>query len=112
VPGELKAAAAVDRCSGFGFSRRILLPLPRPALTTVAILAFITSWNAYLLALLLFNDQSHFALPLVATFQSHYSQNTAAIFAFTWLSTTIPALLFFVFAERRIVGGLTEAIKA
>lgn len=112
VPGELEAAAAVDGCSRLGFFWRILLPLSRPALTTVAILAFITSWNAYLLPLLVFNDQNHFTLPLgVATFQSQYNVNTAAIFAFTSLSM-VPALLFFVFAERRIIGGLTGAIKA
>lgn len=112
VPGELEAAAAIDGCSKLGFFWRILLPLSRPALTTVAILAFVTSWNAYLLPLLVFNDPSHFTLPLgVATFQSQYSANTAAIFAFTALSM-LPALLFFVFAERRIIGGLTGAIKA
>jgi raffinose/stachyose/melibiose transport system permease protein len=44
----------------------------------------------------------------VATFQSLYSQNTAAIFAFPTLSM-VPALAFFVFAERRIIGGLTGA---
>lgn len=111
VPGELEAAAAIDGCSRLGFFWRILLPLSRPALTTVAVLAFITSWNAYLLPLLVFNDASHFTLPLgVATYQSQYSQNTAGVFAFTAMSM-LPALLFFVFAERRIVGGLTGAVK-
>jgi len=112
VPGELEAAAAIDGCSKLSFFWRILLPLSRPALTTVGILAFITSWNQYLLPLLVFNDSNHFTLPLgVATYQSQYSQNTAGVFAFTAMSM-LPALLFFVFAERRIVGGLTGAIKA
>ena len=54
---------------------------------------------------------SHFTLPLgVAAFQSQYSQDTARILAFTALSM-VPALAFFVFAERRIVGGLTGAVK-
>jgi raffinose/stachyose/melibiose transport system permease protein len=111
IPGELEAAAAIDGCTRLGFFWRILLPLSRPALTTVAVLAFITSWNAYLLPLLVFNDPSHFTLPLgVATYQSQYSQNTAGVFAFTAMSM-LPALLFFVFAERRIVGGLTGAVK-
>lgn len=111
VPGELEDAAAVDGCGRLGFFWRILLPLSSPALTTVAILAFITSWNAYLLPLLVFSDPSHFTLPLgVATFQTQYSQDTARILAFTALST-LPALAFFVFAERRIVGGLTGAVK-
>lgn len=111
VPGELADAAVVDGAGRLGFFVRILLPLSRPALTTVGILAFITSWNTYLLPLLVFTDQHHFTLPLgVATFQSQHTQDTAAILAFTALSM-IPALTFFVFAQRHIVGGLTGAVK-
>ncbi|HEX5496732.1 MAG TPA: carbohydrate ABC transporter permease [Mycobacteriales bacterium] len=111
IPTELEDAAVMDGAGRFGFFMRILLPLSRPALVTVAVLAFVTSWNAYLLPLLVFTDQSHFTLPLgVATFQSEHTENTAAILAFTALSM-VPALAFFVFAERRIVGGLTGAVK-
>jgi raffinose/stachyose/melibiose transport system permease protein len=111
VPAELEDAAIMDGASRLGFFWRVLLPLSRPALVTVTVLAFITSWNTYLLPLLVFNDSSHFTLPLgVATFQSQYSQDTASILAFTALSM-VPALLFFVFAERRIVGGLSGAVK-
>jgi raffinose/stachyose/melibiose transport system permease protein len=111
IPNELEDAAAMDGASRLTFFWRILLPLSRPALVTVSVLAFITSWNGYLLPLLIFNDQSHFTLPLgVATFQSQYSQDTASILAFTALSM-IPALAFFIFAERRIVGGLAGAVK-
>jgi len=111
IPGELEDAAVLDGASRLGFFWRILLPLSGPALTTVAILAFVGSWNAYLLPLLVFNDQSHFTLPLgVATFQSQYSQDTARVLAFTALSM-LPALGFLALAERRIVGGLTGAIK-
>ncbi|HEY3905471.1 MAG TPA: carbohydrate ABC transporter permease [Streptosporangiaceae bacterium] len=107
IPGELQDAAVVDGASRLTFFVRILLPLARPALMTVSILAFVTSWNAYLLPLLVFTTPSHFTLPLgVATFQSTYSQDTAAIFAYTALSM-LPALAFFVLAQRRIVGGLS-----
>ena len=111
IPGELEDAAVLDGATRLGFFWRILLPLSAPALTTVAVLAFVTSWNAYLLPLLVFNDSAHFTLPLgVATFQSQYSQDTARVLAFTALSM-IPALAFFVLAERRIVGGLTGSVK-
>lgn len=111
IPVELEDAAVVDGASRLGFFWRVLLPLSAPALTTVAILAFVTSWNAYLLPLLVFNDPQHFTLPLgVATFQSQYSQDTARVLAFTALST-VPALGCFALAERRIVGGLTGAVK-
>jgi raffinose/stachyose/melibiose transport system permease protein len=111
IPGEIEDAAVLDGTTRLGFFWRILLPLSTPALTTVAVLAFVTSWNTYLLPLLVFNDSAHFTLPLgVAMFQSAYSQDTARVLAFTALSA-IPALAFFVLAERRIVGGLTGSVK-
>ncbi|MFJ1791877.1 carbohydrate ABC transporter permease [Kitasatospora griseola] len=111
IPGELEDAAAVDGCGRLGFLWRIMLPLARPALVTVAVLAFLGSWNAYQLPMLVFNQQEHFTLPLgVAAFQSQYSQDTAGILAYTALSM-LPALGFFVFAERRIVGGMAGAVK-
>lgn len=111
IPDEIEDAAVLDGASRLGFFCRILLPLSVPALTTVSILAFVTSWNAYLLPLLVFNDQSNFTLPLgVATFQSQYSQDTARVLAFTALSI-LPALGFFVLAERRLVGALSGSVK-
>jgi raffinose/stachyose/melibiose transport system permease protein len=111
VPVELEDAAAIDGCSRIGFFWRILIPNSRPALMTVAILAVVTSWNAYLLPLIVLNNPSEWTLPLgVASYQTQYSQDTAAILAYTALSM-IPALVFFLAAERRIVGGLSGAVK-
>jgi raffinose/stachyose/melibiose transport system permease protein len=111
IPNELEDAAVLDGATRLGFFARVLLPLSMPALTTVAVLAFVTSWNQYLLPLLVFNDPTHFTLPLgVASFQSQHSQDTARVFAFTAVSM-VPALGFLVIAERRIVGGLTGAVK-
>lgn len=111
IPAELEDAAVVDGATKLGFFWRILLPLSGPALTTVAILSFVTSWNFYILPLLVFNNSVDFTLPLgVATFQSQYSQDTARVFAFTFLSI-VPTLVFFVIAERRIISGLTGAVK-
>ena len=107
VPGELEDAATVDGAGRVTFFLRILIPLSRPALLTVSVLAFVTSWNSFLLPLLVFTTPSHFTLPLgVATFQSTYSQDTASVFAFTALSM-LPALGFFLLAQRRIVSGLS-----
>jgi raffinose/stachyose/melibiose transport system permease protein len=111
IPMELEDAAAIDGCSRVGFFWRILLPNSRPAIMTVSILAFVTSWNAYLLPLIVLNNPNEWTLPLgVASYQTEYSQDTAAILAFTALGM-IPALLFFLAAERRIVGGLSGAVK-
>jgi raffinose/stachyose/melibiose transport system permease protein len=111
IPVELEDAALVDGAGRLRFFVRILLPLSRPAVVTVALLSFVTSWNQYLLPLLVFTTNSHFTLPLgVATYQSQYSQDTGAILAFTALSM-IPALGVFVFAERYLVAGAAGAVK-
>ena len=111
IPSELQDAAVVDGATRIRFFLRILLPLSRPALITVGILAFVTSWNTFLLPLAVFTSAAHFTLPLaVATFQSTYTQDTARVFAFTALSM-VPALAIFVFAQRKLVGGLAGAVK-
>ncbi len=112
IPTELEEAAFIDGVTRIGFFWRILLPLARPAMVTVGVLAFIGSWNAYLLPLLLLTgDPSGMTLPLgVTTFQGQHSSDTTAIMAYTSLSM-VPALVFFLFMERRIVDGLTGAVK-
>lgn len=111
IPQELQEAAEVDGCSRLGFFWRMVLPLSLPGVITVGILAFIASWNSYLLPLFILNNQSSFTLPLgVQAFASQYSVDTAKVLAFTSLSM-VPALAFFSLFERRIVGGLTGAVK-
>jgi raffinose/stachyose/melibiose transport system permease protein len=111
IPGELQDAAMVDGAGRFRFFLQILLPLAKPALITVGLLAFVTSWNQYLLPLLVLQTSSHFTLPLgTYTFQTQYSQNDAGIMAFTAMAM-LPALGVFVFAQRYIVAGAAGAVK-
>jgi raffinose/stachyose/melibiose transport system permease protein len=111
IPGELEDAAMIDGASRFGFFWRILLPLSGPGLVTVGVLAFVQSWNAYLLPLLTLGSPKTATLPLgVQYFSTAYSQDTAAVLAFTSLAM-VPALVFFTIAQRRIVSGLTGAVK-
>jgi len=111
IPKEIEEAASIDGSSRLSFFWRMVLPLSVPGLITVGILAFIASWNSYLLPLFILNNQNTFTLPLgVQAFASQYSVDTAKVLAFTSLSM-IPALVFFSVFERRIVGGLTGAVK-
>jgi raffinose/stachyose/melibiose transport system permease protein len=115
IPTELEDAAMIDGTSRIGFFWRILLPLSAPGLVTVGVLAFVNSWNAYLLPLFVLGaggaGQANYTLPLgVQQFSTQYSSDTAGVLAFTSLAM-IPALVFFTLAERRIVGGLTGAVK-
>jgi raffinose/stachyose/melibiose transport system permease protein len=112
IPTELEDAALIDGCGPFGFFWRVLIPLSRPALATVAVLAVVTSWNAFLLPLVVMSNADWWTLPLgVTNFTTQYTSDTARILAFTVLAM-IPALGFYVVAERQLVGGLTAgAVK-
>jgi raffinose/stachyose/melibiose transport system permease protein len=80
---------------------------PRKILAVAAVVAL----SAVSLPLFILNNQNTFTLPLgVQAFASQYSVDTAKVLAFTSLSM-IPALVFFSLFERRIVGGLTGAVK-
>jgi raffinose/stachyose/melibiose transport system permease protein len=107
VPSELQDAASIDGCSSFGFFWRVLLPLVRPALAAVGALAMIVSWNDLLTPLVILDSESKWTLPLgTMQFQGQYSSDIAVVSAFVALSA-IPAILFYIFAERQIVSGLT-----
>jgi raffinose/stachyose/melibiose transport system permease protein len=112
IPGELEDAAAIDGASAFAFFWHIVLPMSRPALMTVAVLGIVKSWNAFLLPLVVLTDPSDWTLPLgVTNFSTQYSVDTARVLAFTTLSM-LPTLIFYVFAERQLVSGLTSgAVK-
>ena len=107
IPMELEDAARMDGCGSFGFFWRVLLPLSRPALATVSVLAIVTTWNAFILPLVVLNSADQWTLPLgVMNFATTYSSDAARTLAFTVVSL-IPALVFYLVAERHIVGGLT-----
>jgi raffinose/stachyose/melibiose transport system permease protein len=108
IPQELEDAASIDGCGSLRFFWHVLLPLSRPILSTVAVLAIVASWNQFLLPLLMINTESNWTLPLgVTNFSTQYTSDTARILAYTTLAL-IPALLFYVVAERQLVGGLTS----
>ena len=110
LPQELEEAAQLDGASRMGFFWKILLPLSGPGMVTVGVLAFVGSWNAYLLPLLLLRGEMR-TLPLgVADYSSEHSADTAGVFAFTALAM-IPALIFFLAMQKRIVNGLQGAVK-
>ncbi|MEV0967896.1 carbohydrate ABC transporter permease [Microtetraspora glauca] len=107
VPRELEEAATMDGCTAFGFFWRILLPMARPALATVSVLAIVASWNNFFLPLVIFNDPNWWTIPLgVQQFYGQYSSQTAKILAYVVLAM-VPALAFYSVAERQLIGGLT-----
>jgi len=107
VPTELQDAAYIDGCTNFDFFWRIMLPLVKPALAAVASLVMIASWNDLLVPLVVLNSDKLWTLPLgTMQFQGQYGQDLALVSAFVAISA-IPTVIFYFFAERQIVSGLT-----
>jgi raffinose/stachyose/melibiose transport system permease protein len=112
IPSELQDAAYIDGCNNFDFFWRILLPLARPALAAVAALTMIGSWNDLLTPLIVLNNDKLWTLPLgTMQFQGQYATDLALVSAFVLVSA-VPTIIFYLFAERQIISGLTAgAVK-
>jgi len=108
IPPDVEEAATLDGCTPFGFFWRILLPMARPALATVSVLAVVASWNSFMLPLVVFSDPAYWTLPLgVNQFRGQYAADTARILAYVVLAM-VPALVLYMLAERQLVSGLTS----
>lgn len=112
IPTELQDAAYIDGCNNFDFFWRIMLPLVKPSLAAVAALVMIVSWNDLLVPLVVLNSDKLWTLPLgTMQFQGQWGQDLALVSAFVTLAS-IPTVIFYLFAERQIVAGLTAgAVK-
>jgi raffinose/stachyose/melibiose transport system permease protein len=112
IPNEIMEAALIDGCSYPSFFLFVTLPLSRPILATVGTIAFVHSWNAYLLPLVLLNSDSLYPWPLgIMVYQGEYSSDWQFVLAFISL-TILPTIVLFLLAQKHIVAGLTAgAVK-
>jgi len=108
IPKELEEAAMVDGSTRVGVFLKILLPLMGPGLVATSVFAFITTWNEYIFARVLLNDQSKQTLTVWLSYFSGSSRHTdwGALMAASTL-TAIPVVIFFLLVQRRIAFGLT-----
>jgi N,N'-diacetylchitobiose transport system permease protein len=108
IPRDLEEAAMVDGSTRLGAFVRILLPLVAPGLVATSVFAFITSWNEYIFARVLLNDQSKQTVTVWLSYFLGTSRNTdwGALMAASTL-TAIPVVIFFLLIQRRIAFGLT-----
>jgi multiple sugar transport system permease protein len=108
MPWDLEESARMDGCTQWQAFRLVILPLAAPGLFTTAILAFIASWNEFLLASQLSNDKTQPVTVAIASFtgsQPHQEPYTAVMAAGTIV--TIPLVIMVLVFQRRIVAGLT-----
>ena len=103
IPVELEEAARIDGTTRLGVLFKIVLPLSLPALSTVAALTFLDSWNSFLWPLIVINTESHMTLPLgLTTFEGAHNTQFQLLMAGNVFSL-LPMLLVFFAAQRYFV---------
>ena len=113
IPKELEEAMVVDGAGPWTRYRKLILPLSRPALATVAIFSFLASWDEFVWALTVINDPNKRTLPIaIALFQGEHSTSWGLVFAASTIAV-IPVIAIFAIFQRQFVSGLTSgALKA
>jgi ABC-type glycerol-3-phosphate transport system permease component len=111
IPLELDDAAKIDGCSYFGIYWRIILPLIKPALATVAIFGFLTHWNDFFHPVIYINSREHWTLALGLNFLRR-ADDTGGFFTdmemlmAATVVIMIPPLLVFFFAQKYFIQGI------
>ena len=112
IPHELEEAMVVDGAGPWRRFWRLVLPLSRPALATVAIFTFLGSWDEFVWALTIINDPGKRTLPIaIALFQGQHATSWGLVFAASAIAV-VPVILIFAVFQRQFVSGLsTGALK-
>ncbi|PTX64435.1 carbohydrate ABC transporter membrane protein 2 (CUT1 family) [Melghirimyces profundicolus] len=107
IPYELEEAARIDGAGAFQIFFRIILPLAKPALVTVALFTFMSNWNDFFWPLIVTNSVEMRTLPVgLSILQGSFNIQYAKLMAATVLSA-LPVLVLFLFAQRFFVKGAT-----
>lgn len=112
IPREIFEAAKIDGSGEIGIWRNIMLPLSKPVLATVAVFAFLFSWNDYLGPLIYINDPKLTTVALgLRAFQSQSSTNWGLLMAGSVISV-VPNLIIFGFCQKYFLEGMKSgAVK-
>ena len=106
LPEELADAGRIDGTSEYGIYWKIMLPLCKPALATVAIFTFLAGWNDFIGPLLYLRSDYNFTVAIgLATFRSAMSTQWHLLMAAS-TAMILPVILLFFFAQRYFVEGL------
>lgn len=107
IPVELEEAARIDGANSWQIFFRIILPLSKPALVTLAIFTFMANWNDFLWPLIVTNDMETRTLPVgLSLLQGYYNIQFGKLTASTIISA-VPVLIIFLFSQRFFIKGIT-----
>lgn len=108
TPVALIEAAQIDGAGSWTVLRHVLLPLARPAITSLSILTFLWAWNDFLLTLIIIDSPHLRTAPLqLGLFIGVHSSDQSALAAAA-LIVSIPPLIIYMFFQRRLIQGLLE----
>ena len=112
IPNELLEAARIDGLSEYGIWARIMVPLSKPAVATLAITSFVFEWNDFMGPRIYLSSTDKMTLQLVLRlFNTQYSSNYAQMMAAATVAL-IPVFIMFVFLQRYFVQGVaTSGLK-
>lgn len=106
IPNELEDAARIDGCSPWGIYWRIMLPLAKPSLATLAIFSFMGTWNDFMRPLIYLSDMGKMTLPVgLALLANHQDIRIPLIMAGAMLSL-LPILILYIFGQKYFVRGI------
>ena len=106
IPDELSDAARIDGCGEGSIYLRIVLPLAKPALASVALFTFIGAWNDFLGPLLYLTDESSYTLSLgLQRFVSQHGAEWSMLMAASTVMT-LPIIVIFFFTQRTFIQGI------
>ncbi|NUU17788.1 carbohydrate ABC transporter permease [Cellulomonas humilata] len=112
LPEELEESARLDGATTWMVFRHIVFPMMAPMSATVAIFAFLASWNDFMMPSLITADSTLQTLPVLqSVFQTQFSSNYNVAFA-SYLMAMAPAIIVYLFTQRWVMAGVTQgAIK-
>ncbi len=109
IPNELLEAARIDGLSEYGIYFRIVLPLAKPAMATLAIFTFVNVWNDFMGPMIYFNSEANKTIPLgIRMFVGQYSTDYQLIMAASVVSL-IPVIIMYAFCQRYFVQGIASS---
>jgi multiple sugar transport system permease protein len=109
LPKELEEAALLEGATPWQIYYKVILPLSKPALATLAVISFLTNWNDFIWPIYVLFSPENFTLPPgLGILQGAYTINYPVIMAGAALAS-IPALILFVISQRYIIEGVSRS---
>jgi raffinose/stachyose/melibiose transport system permease protein len=112
IPKEMDEAAELEGCSKWKIFYKIILPIAKPAIATLIITDFLATWNEYLLASVIINDNKLKTVPIgLMTFVGEHGTDYGYLCAGVLISV-IPVIIVYLIFQKNFVEGMSDAVKS